>query len=98
MGRTQAEGFAQLVAAGECPLDSALHYHLTANHYPPVPASMIDPCKAAIEAGSVGDWQREIDLPEGVLYRGEKTAPACAVIEQHHLEAFLPDVEPDDYY
>jgi len=95
MGRTQAEGFAQLVAAGECRLDSALHYHLTANHYPPVPVSMIDPCKAAIEAGNLEDWDLEIDLPAGVFYRGEKTAPARAVIEQHHLEAFLDLEDPE---
>jgi (2Fe-2S) ferredoxin len=28
-------------------------------------------------------------MPEGVSYKGLDTAPAWAIVEQHHLEAWL---------
>ena len=33
----------------------------------------------------------EIELPEGVLYKNKTTAPAHAIAEQHHLDAWLPE-------
>lgn len=67
----------------------ALSIHLSHNHYPPVPAEMIEPCVLAIEAMNEDDDERDIDLPEGVLWRGQTTAPANAVVFGHHLEAWL---------
>jgi hypothetical protein len=32
-------------------------------------------------------------MPEGVFYKGKTTAPAWAIIEQHHLDAWLPENE-----
>jgi hypothetical protein len=90
MGRTQAEGFAAEVREGLA-LSAALHYHLTANHYPPVPTSMVQPCIDAIEAVNDGFWGREIDLPEGVTFQGEQTAPAHEIVTSHHLHPFLRD-------
>lgn len=95
MGRMNAIGFAASVAEGQITLDAALSWHLSANHYPPVPSSMIEPCKRAIEAANEGEWDRAIELPEGVSYRGESTAPASAIIEQHHLDSFL-SVDDDE--
>jgi len=70
-------------------LSTAISIHLSANHYPPVPQSMVLPCIEAIEAYHDDETDREIKMPEGVSYKGLDTAPAWAVIEQHHLEAWL---------
>jgi hypothetical protein len=78
----------------ELNLEVALGYHLQGNHYPPVPLSMVEPCIEAIDAFYDEDYNREIALPQGVLWRGQVTAPASAIVEQHHLEAWLPE---EDY-
>jgi len=78
----------------ELDLEMALGYHLQGNHYPPVPLSMVEPCIEAIDAFYDEDYNREIALPQGVLWRGQVTAPASAIVEQHHLEAWLPE---EDY-
>jgi hypothetical protein len=69
---------------------TSLRYHLTGNHYPPVPASMVDACLDTIDAYHDEDYDRLIKLPEGVLWRGEDSAPANAIAEAHHLDAWLP--------
>lgn len=82
--------FAQeLVENGDLSLRSALAYHLQGNHYPPVPLIMIEPCIAALNAALEDEWNAEIQLPEGVLFRGLSTAPAREIIDQHHLYAWL---------
>ena len=70
-------------------LSTAIEIHLTSNHYPPVPKSMVLPCIEALEAYWEDETDREISMPEGVTYRDMNTAPAWAIIEQHHLEAWL---------
>lgn len=79
--------------------DIALTWHLTSNHYPPVPLSMLQPCKDAIDAFWEQELDREIALPEGVTYKGFIVAPAWAIIEQHHLWAWTTDndIDGDDY-
>lgn len=72
-------------------LESAIGMHLQGNHYPPVPLSMVQPCIEAIDAYYDEDFDKEIEMPEGVSYRGKTTAPAWAIIEQHHLSAWLPE-------
>ena len=88
MGRLQAIEFAQ----GD--LDTGLTWHLQANHYPPVPLTMLQACKDAIDFCKHGNSLNEIALPEGVLYKGKTTAPAWVIVEQHHLDAWL---ENDEY-
>jgi len=34
-----------------------------------------------------------IEMPEGVSYRGESFAPAHAIVDQHHLHAWLPECD-----
>jgi len=80
--------------SNELDLEVAIGYHLQGNHYPPVPLSMVEPCIEAIDAFYDEDYNREIALPQGVLWRGQVTAPASAIVEQHHLEAWLPE---EDY-
>lgn len=70
-------------------LERGLEYHLAYNHYPPVPLEMVDPCKAAIEAYNDQDYHREIDLPAPITWRGKSAAPASALVEAHHLDAFI---------
>jgi hypothetical protein len=84
MGYLRASEMAHLA-----PLDTALRWHLQHNHYPPVPASMVSVCRRAIKAAKAGDTERRLRLPKGVTWKGERTAPVWAVIEGHHLEAFL---------
>lgn len=69
-------------------LSTAIKIHLTSNHYPPVPVSMVEPCIDAIDAYHNGDTDQEIPMPQGITYKGRTTAPAWAIIEQHHLEAW----------
>ena len=80
--------FATDLADSDIDLSTAIGIHLTSNHYPPVPRSMIEPCIDAINAYYDDDTNKEIPMPEGVTYKGRDTAPAWAIIEQHHLEAW----------
>jgi hypothetical protein len=84
MGSLQAQEMAEMLDTR-----TAIAWHLQGNHYPPVPASMIDPCLEAIEAALAGEWLKMIALPEGVLFKGSQFAPADEIIYQHHLEPWL---------
>lgn len=75
--------------ADQTDLDTALSWHLRSNHFPPVPAEMIGPCKEAIEAYHSEDLDRFIKLPDPITWRDQDSAPAWAIIEGHHLDAFL---------
>lgn len=74
-------------------MESGIAYHLKANHYPPVPSSMVQPCIDAIDAYWEDDLNREIELPYPITWRGQDTAPAYAIIESHHLESWCSDDE-----
>lgn len=90
MGLLQAREMARLM-----PMEEAIRWHLKANHYPPIPESMVIPCIEAIDAYWEDDLDKEIAMPEGVYYRGERTAPARAIIIQHHLEAWCEEGEEE---
>lgn len=85
MGYASALGMAEVAGVTE----QTIGWHLSANHFPPVPSSMIGPCMRAIELANDGEWDHQVQLPEGIEYRGTETAPVHAIVEQHHLEAFL---------
>jgi hypothetical protein len=93
MGSNLATELADKDLFPELDLESAISIHLRSNHYPPVPLSMVEPCIDAIDAYYEGDYNKLIEMPEGVTYRGENHAPAFAIIEQHHLQAWLPEEE-----
>ena len=84
-------------------LETQLLYHLQGNHYPPVPKEMVQPCIEAIDAYYDEDFDREIDMPKvndyQITYKGKTTAPARAIVEQHHLEWFINPAEdiPDEW-
>lgn len=95
MGSVTAIGLADSVLD----LETQLLYHLRGNHYPPVPAEMVAPCIEAIDAAYDDDYSRMIAMPKvgdfQILYKGNREAPAWAIIEQHHLDTFIQPV--DDY-
>lgn len=84
MGNLQAQEMGELLE-----IRQALSWHLTSNHFPPVPTIMIDPCLEAIANANDGEWDKMVSLPEGVGYKGLTVAPTEAIIEQHHLYSFL---------
>jgi len=77
-------------------METAIGIHLRSNHYPPVPLTMVQPCIDAIDAYWEEDLSREIQLPEGISWRGETTAPAYAIIEAHHLEPWCTESDYDE--
>ncbi len=96
MGRMQADEFAAMEKQGEISIDQALSWHLSSNHYPPIPQYMLPACKAAIDAANAGEWDREIDIPEGVQYKDGGKPTASALIEHAHLDSFL-DRDDEDF-
>jgi hypothetical protein len=72
-------------------LERGLAIHLQSNHYPPVPVAMVQPCIDAIDAYYEEDYNREINLPEGISWRGQTSCPASAIVDAHHLDAWLPE-------
>ena len=85
-----------LALADNLEIERQIEIHLSANHYPPVPAIMVPTCVEAIDAvNDAGLWDLEIPLPEGVSWRGLTTAPAHAIIEAHHLDAWI--IEREEY-
>ena len=80
-------------------LETQLLYHLKGNHYPPVPAEMVNPCFEAIDAFYDEDFNRMIEMPMvgdfQILYKGMSHAPASAIVEQHHLEWFINPVDEE---
>jgi len=75
-------------------IERQIAIHLSANHYPPVPKSMIQPCIEAIDAvNDLGLWDLEIPLPEGITWKDLPHAPAHAIIEAHHLNEWLIERE-----
>jgi len=84
MGSLQAQEMASLMNQRQ-----AIAWNLQSNHYPPIPLSMVEPCIDAIAAVNDGDADRLIDLPAGIVWRGKKEAPARAIVEAHHLHAWV---------
>jgi hypothetical protein len=77
----------------ELDLETQIAIHLTSNHYPPVPRSMVEPCIDAIDAYYEEDYNKLIKLPEPITWRGKDSAPASAIVDAHHLDAWLPELE-----
>jgi hypothetical protein len=83
-------GYSSLLGMlGSTDIETALVWHLSSNHYPPMPLVMVEPCLTAIANANAGDWDALINLPDGVLWRGENACPTYALIKGAHLDAFL---------
>ena len=84
------------LASGELDisLERSIAIQLQGNHYPPVPLTMVQPCIEAINSvNDNSDWNKLIELPEGITWRGETSAPAHAIIEAHHLSDWIIESE-----
>jgi hypothetical protein len=92
MGSITAIDLAESV---ELSLEDQIGIHLTSNHYPPVPKSMVPVCIDAIDKANDGDWEAMVKLPEGVSWKGQLEAPAYSIIEAHHLEFWIMESELD---
>ena len=96
MGNNTANELASLSEYGiDISLEQQIAIQLTSNHYPPIPTTMVQPCIEAIDACNAGETDLEIELPDGVSYKGFNVAPAWAIVEQHHLDSWL---DYDEYY
>ena len=82
-------GMAQDLSQATISIQQQMAIHLTSNHYPPVPISMVQPCIDAIYACDEQEYDKLIELPNGVMWRGLNSAPAHAIVEGHHLQAWL---------
>lgn len=91
MGSKISKELAQDVSEELTNLEAALTYHFRSNHYPPLPYSLI-PVAIQIVKGEVTD---EVELPEGITWKGQKSAPVSECIKAWHLSEFL--LNPDDW-
>lgn len=73
-----------------------IEIHLSSNFYPPIPVSAAQACLDAIEAYWENNLDRKIELPEGMTWRGQNTAPAHAIIEQHRLYPWVQEDEVEE--
>lgn len=81
---------------GGISFEDAIRSHLVYNHYPPVPVVMAEPCIEAIDAYWEAELDRLIKLPSGVSWKGQDSAPAYALINSHHLEAWCTEYEEEE--
>jgi hypothetical protein len=96
MGSNLSRELADGIDAVEITLHQQIAIQLQSNHYPPITLSMVEPCIKAIEAFNEDDSERQIDLPAGITWRGQYTAPASAIVKGHHLEPWVNNSDEDD--
>lgn len=89
MGRTGAMGMAEAVSDSSISIEAALHWQLTSNHYPPLPATLIPTALRAIKKARKGEWRSKVLMPTNLLFRGLRLAPVGDLIEALHLEDFV---------
>jgi hypothetical protein len=103
MGALQA----MAITETDTTLEQQLSWHLSGNHYPPIPQSMIPVCIEAIDAYWEDDTNKLIKLPFDGVDRdgnpfqirwrdGSDHAPAWAIIEHAHLDSWLVDDYEED--
>jgi hypothetical protein len=90
------------IANTDLSLDRKVAWHLQGNHYPPIPLVMVEICVEAIQLARLGYYTAEVKLPLGeskdgepfqITWHGQDTAPVSAIVESHHLDAFIQDGE-----
>jgi hypothetical protein len=94
MGFSTAYG---LATSPELTLNDAISIHFQSNCYPPIPQFMVPVAVEAVLAASAGDWDFDIELPEGVeTTHGRRIVSASEIIDNCRLDAFVfEDVEGD---
>jgi len=84
MGKMSAD---EMVANAD--METALRWHLSSNHYPPVHPVFLPTARQAIALANQGDWDTEIVMPNGI------TKTVSGIIDGLHLSSFLN--ENEDY-
>ena len=69
--------------------ETAIRIHLTSNHYPALPESMVPVCIQAIEAYNGGRPDAMLELPEGIYFKGDNICDARTLIINCHLDPWL---------
>ena len=77
-------------------LENQIAIHFSSNCYPPIPRQMIPTAITAIDAYWEEEVEKELDLPEGVTFRGQTTVKAWQVINAYYLGAWCEE-ELDNY-
>lgn len=70
-------------------INQQLAMHFASNCYPPIPAIMIPVAVEAIVAVNDGDYDRAIDLPKGVEFRGSSLVTAGNAVNGLFLNAWI---------
>lgn len=100
MGMTNALGFAEAVAEGQTSLLTALGWHLTSNHYPPLPAAYVEPLYTALVLVANNLPGDTVEVPEGIQPvpgrafendEGVLVVTAADLVEACNAWAFLPE-------
>ena len=81
------------LAGQEISLEQQLAIHFSSNCYPPIPQQMIPMAVEAIGAYWDEELDKEIELPEGMSFRGRDTVSARNVIESYRLDAWCMETE-----
>lgn len=89
MGYGNAQGMNRHVKEGNVKLDAALLWHLTSNHYPPVPEAMVPVARKAIEFANIGELDADIQFPDGWIVNGLDEMSVSKIVEIMHLDAFI---------
>jgi hypothetical protein len=88
--------FASEIVELDMTLERQLAIHFSSNCYPPIPRQMIPTAITAIDAYWEEEVEKELDLPEGVTFRGQTTVKAWQVINAYYLGAWCEE-ELDNY-
>lgn len=91
MGNVAAMGMAAAIGEGLTSLEHALAWHLTVNHFPPIPRECVATALEAIDRADAGEWSERIELPPGITYREQTSAPVSAIVDAWHLDAFVSE-------
>lgn len=70
-------------------LEIALLWHLTSNHYPPLPEQMVPVARRAVELARAGHWNETMVLPKFIEYKGRIRMGVWEAVESMHLQAFI---------
>ena len=61
--------------------DVGLRWHLTNNHYPPLPETLLPVVKRVIKHARRGAWDATVNLPSGFTWKGKNYAPVSTCVE-----------------
>lgn len=77
------------IAETNISLEQQVSWHFSSNCYPPVPQQMIPVAVTAIKNVLGEKGSDDINLPDGVSYRGATTVTGYQAVESYRLWAFV---------